>query len=117
MMLYLVPILAFLVAMLIGFLGLGTVIYTLIRAMRRNGAKPAPAGAPAPPAAGAPAVVPVVALAAGGSGDTAAAAVPPIMAAAPGQPVISAATPPRAGFWIRTAALLVDVILCGWSSF
>jgi uncharacterized RDD family membrane protein YckC len=114
MMLYLVPILAFIVAMLIGFLGLGTVIYTILRSMRRNGAKPAPAGAIAPPAAGTPAVVAAVPLAAGSSGDVAgAAAVPPIMAAAPGQPVISAATLPRAGFGIRTAALLIDVILCG----
>jgi uncharacterized RDD family membrane protein YckC len=113
MMLYLVPILAFIVAMLIGFLGLGTVIYTLVRSMRRNGAKPAPTGAAAPSATGAAAVVPVVALTAGSSGDVAGAAMPPIMAAAPGQPVISAATLPRAGFGIRTAALLIDVILCG----
>jgi uncharacterized RDD family membrane protein YckC len=114
MMLYLVPIVAFLVAMLIGFLGLGTVIYTLIRSMRRNGAKPAPAGAIVPSVAGSPLAVPAVALAAGSSGDVAgAAAVPPIMAAAPGQPVISAATLPRAGFGIRTAALLIDFILCG----
>jgi uncharacterized RDD family membrane protein YckC len=101
--------------MLIGFLGLGTVIYTIIRSMRRNGAKPAPAGAVAPSAAGTPsAMVPAVAFAAGGSGEVAGAAgVPPIVAAAPGQPVFSAATLPRAGFWIRTAALLIDFILCG----
>jgi uncharacterized RDD family membrane protein YckC len=113
MMLYLVPILAFIVAMLIGFLGLGTVIYTILRSMRRNGAKPAPAGVIAPPAAGTPAMVAAVPLAVGGSGDMAGAVVPPVMVAAPGQPVISAATLPRAGFGIRTAALLIDVILCG----
>ena len=113
MMLYLVPILAILVAMLIGFLGLGTVIYTIIRSMRRNGAKPAPAGVTPPPATGAPSVVPAIALAAGSSGDVAgAAAVPPVVMAAPRQTVVSAATLPRAGFWVRMAALLVDVILC-----
>lgn len=111
MMLYLVPILAFIVAMLIGFLGLGTVIYTLIRSMRRNGAKPAPAGAAALSAAGLPAMVPAAAPAAGGAGDAAAIAVPPVVAAVPSQLVISAATLPHAGFWIRMAALLVDVIL------
>ena len=113
MLLYLVPILAFIVAALIGFLGLGTVIYTLLRSMRRNSAKPAPVGAANPPAAGTPLSGPAMALAAGSSGDVAGAvAVPPVVAAAPGQPVVSAATLPHAGFWIRIAALLIDVILC-----
>jgi uncharacterized RDD family membrane protein YckC len=117
MMLYLVPILAILVAMLIGFLGLGTVIYTLIRSMRRSAgqqkAKPAPTSAVAPSAAGTPLPVPAVALAAVSSGDVAgAAAVPPFVPVAPGQPVVSAATLPRAGFWIRLVALVIDVVLC-----
>jgi uncharacterized RDD family membrane protein YckC/cytoskeletal protein CcmA (bactofilin family) len=114
MMLYLVPILAFLVAMLIGFLGLGTVIYTLIRSMRRNGAKPAPVGPTVAFAAGTPLAVPAVALAAGSGGEAVGgAAVPPMLAVAPGQPVVSAATLPRAGFGIRLGALFIDLILCG----
>jgi uncharacterized RDD family membrane protein YckC len=57
--------------------------------------------------------VPAVALAAGSSGDVAgAAAVPPMVVVAPVQTVVAAAMLPRAGFWIRMAALLVDVILC-----
>jgi uncharacterized RDD family membrane protein YckC len=55
--------------------------------MRRNGAKPAPA------AAAGTAVSPVVPVTA-----------PPA--------VVSAVMLPRAGFWIRTCALLIDLILC-----
>ena len=39
-------------------------------------------------------------------------AVPPIVAPAPVPPVLSAATLPHAGFWIRLGALAVDVVLC-----
>jgi uncharacterized RDD family membrane protein YckC len=123
-LLYTVPILALVVAMLISVLGLGAVIYTLILSIRRNGAKPAPA-APAVPGTGAPLSpplpIPVTASAAGVSAQTAGSPVPPAIFAAtppPAMPAaippiaISAATLPRAGFWIRTAALAIDGILC-----
>jgi uncharacterized RDD family membrane protein YckC len=123
-LLYTVPILALVVAMLISVLGLGAVIYTLILSVRRNGAKPAPT-APAVPGAGAslplPLPAPMIASAAGVPAQVAgspvppaiSAAVPPLAMPAAIPPIaISAATLPRAGFWIRTAALAIDAILC-----
>ena len=86
---------------LIGTLGLGAVVYTLILGMRRNGAKPAPAAA----GFAAAAVPPVAGFApTPGAGGPAGAAVLP--------PVISAVTQPHAGFWVRLCALIIDVILC-----
>ncbi|MFA5057498.1 MAG: RDD family protein [Opitutaceae bacterium] len=106
--LYLVPVVALIVSMLIGVLGLGTVFYTLIRLMRRNGTKPAVAAA-AVPMAGPPPVA-GVAVAAGGAGEpVAGTALPPVVFT---QPVAAAVALPRAGFWIRTGAVLVDLILC-----
>jgi uncharacterized RDD family membrane protein YckC len=105
MLLYTIPILALLLAVLIGFLGLGTVVYTLIRSARR--AKPVTV----PPAAAvAGMAVPVPAL--GAAEAASAVGVPPVVTS-PGATVIApAATLPRAGFWIRIAALLIDVVLC-----
>jgi uncharacterized RDD family membrane protein YckC/cytoskeletal protein CcmA (bactofilin family) len=112
-LLYTVPILAFIVSMLIGILGLGTVIYALILSMRRNGAKPAPAAAAVAPIAGPPPPVAGVAFAAGGAGESVAgAAVPPFVPVAAPPAIVSAVTLPRAGFWIRTGALAIDLILC-----
>ena len=136
-LLYTIPILALIVAMLISVLGLGTVIYTLILSMRRNGAKPAPAAPAVPPAAPVapasvgptalaataspavpPAPVPELALAAGGAAAMVAAAIPPPLPppslGAGANASISAATLPRAGLWIRICALLIDVILCAF---
>ena len=116
-LLYTVPVLAFIVSMLIGTLGLGAVVYTLVLSMRRNGSKPAPAGAPTVPSAnGVPLpvspVAPVAPAAFGTSAALGAAAGPAIaMASATPPPVISAMTLPRAGFWIRSAALLIDCVL------
>ncbi len=103
MVLYLVPVLAFLVHGLIGVLGLGVVVYALILAMRRYGAKPAVAVA----GAGGPTAVTGTALAAG----PIAAETPAPGAAAVVPPIISAVTLPRAGFWIRLLALGIDTIL------
>jgi uncharacterized RDD family membrane protein YckC len=116
-LLYTVPILAFIVSMLIGILGLGTVVYTLILSMRRSAgqqsAKPAPAAAAVAPMAGPPPPVAGVAFAAGGAGESVAgAAGPPVVPVAAPPAVVSAATLPRAGFWIRTGALAIDLILC-----
>ncbi|HTT57464.1 MAG TPA: RDD family protein [Opitutaceae bacterium] len=116
MLLYLVPILAFIVHALIGVLGLGMVVYALVLNMRKNGAKSAAAApAAAMPAAPAPAApVAGMAFAAAGAepaaGAVAPGAVPPVPAA-PVPPVISAVTLPRAGFWIRLLAMAIDLIL------
>jgi uncharacterized RDD family membrane protein YckC len=122
MALYLVPILAFAASMLIGWLGLGMVVYSLILSMRRNGAKPAkvvgvvaPAMAAAAPTVGVPPAGAVVALTAAAGESVAGAVVPPVVAVPPvqAQPVVSAVTLPRAGFWIRVLASFLDAILVG----
>jgi len=103
--LYTVPVLGFILYELLGWIGIGVVVYTLLLGMKRE--KPAaPAATPPPPVAtpGDPAAgsVPLAADAA-----TPAAAVPAVVA----PPVVPAITLPRAGFWIRMAALLLDLII------
>lgn len=135
LVLYLVPVLGFLVYKILGLFGFGAVIYTLIlagrerRAARPSGARqagPPPAGAaPGPiPAAAAAAASTAAATAASPGGAPAGGATAggerPTAAAAPGvapsphfiDPAF-AATLPRAGFWIRMAALLLDLLLVG----
>jgi uncharacterized RDD family membrane protein YckC len=147
LVLYLVPVLGFLVYNILGLFGFGAVIYTLILAGRerraaRPGATPhvGPApGSAVPPVGAAPGPVPAAAAAATAAAATAAAtpgstAAPDATAgagAAPGgeRPTAAAAagvappphfidpavaaTLPRAGFWIRMAALLLDLLLVG----
>jgi uncharacterized RDD family membrane protein YckC len=99
--LYTVPIVGFVTYKLLGILGLGVVVYTLILQFQAaKAARPAPAPKPAPavavlPSVGGEGVPPVV--------------VPPVASAAP--PVISAATLPRVGFWLRLCASFLDFIL------
>ena len=118
-LLYTVPILAFVVSMTIGILGLGTVILTLINSMRRSGPKPgsaAPLPPPPsqPPVAGVPPAVPLIAPPALAAQPVSGApAVPAVaIAAAAVPPIVSAAALPRAGFWIRMLALGIDLVLC-----
>ncbi len=161
--LYTVPVLGFLVFKLIGWIGMGAVIYTIVLGIKREKATtpppsagsaassfgpdspaPAPASADAPAASmmssgfgavssgfvgsGVPASLPidVVASEVPGAGFTTAAGVPPVMpppvqapapAYLPPRPramsAISAATLPRAGFWIRMGAMLLDAVLIG----
>jgi uncharacterized RDD family membrane protein YckC len=123
LVLYLVPVLGFLVYKLLGVLGLGAVVYTVILAARAHqAARTAPGGtsrATAPPPGAGPAM-----------SDAASSGAPPTMSDAPpssaaGAPGVNAARPaaatqmpppvtaalPRAGFWIRMGALLVDILL------
>lgn len=95
---YTIPFAGFIIYKLAGILGLGVVVYTLILMFKAS----------RPPK---PAVV-------------AAAPPPPVAALLP--PVISSVTLPRAGFWIRLAAVVLDAILIGmmcgflgniWSGF
>jgi uncharacterized RDD family membrane protein YckC len=100
LVLFNVPVLGFIVHAVLGTLGFGVVFYTLI--LLQKDSRPAvPPLAVSSSAAGEGAVSPAVLAAA-------ATAVPP--------PVISAATLPRAGFWIRLAALAIDLILMGMIS-
>ena len=99
MLLYTVPVLGFVVYKLLGWLGMGVVVYTLALGMKRE----KPARVPSAPAVATVGVVagdPAAPAAAGG-------------AAGAVTPAVSAATLPRAGFWIRMAALLIDLILVG----
>lgn len=116
LLLYTVPVVGFITYKLLGILGRGAVLVTLVQIYRsRPGAvlpqqpiAPAPVP-PSPPAGemGAPAVEGGPASADGGAPAAAAYATP---AAAP---VSAAASLPRAGFWIRMAALLIDAVIIG----
>jgi uncharacterized RDD family membrane protein YckC/cytoskeletal protein CcmA (bactofilin family) len=154
LVLYLVPVLGFLVYKLLGVLGLGAVVYTVILAARAHQAartvpggttaaaapRPAPGATPTPGTTPAPGPTPMAQAAMSNSvpptgaaparGDAASSDAPPAMgdappssaadaprasspgAAAAGQapPPVTAALP-RAGFWIRMAALLLDILL------
>ncbi len=100
--LYLVPVLGFLVFALLSWLGLGVVVRTLMLGLRRE--KPAIP----PPAPAAMMAVPAIAGTAPADLGVTAAVGGPAMAPAP---AFSSLTLPRAGFWIRLAALLIDAIL------
>lgn len=132
LVLYVVPVVGFLVYKLLGFFGFGAVVYTLVLHTRARRAVAGPSAASAGATmAGAgwtasPAPVDGVAAAAAAESSAAAAAAPvppaaaPPFSAPPGPvppgpvpPHITAAMP-RAGFWIRMAALLLDVLLVGF---
>jgi uncharacterized RDD family membrane protein YckC len=128
LVLYVVPVVGFLVYKLLGFFAFGAVFYTLVLRMRARRA--AGNGLPPPPP-------PPFAGVGAGAGRAAAAASPGVAAeplspssgtppsgpspsaqqpAAPAgmSPQITAAMP-RAGFWVRMAALLLDVVLVGFA--
>jgi uncharacterized RDD family membrane protein YckC len=103
--LYTVPVVGMITFQLIGFLGMGVVVYGLLLALRSrrqsNGVPPAAATT----AAAAPAQAAAVPQDA--TATTAAAPAPAAAAAAP----IAASSYPRAGFWIRIFALFIDCLL------
>jgi uncharacterized RDD family membrane protein YckC len=128
--LYLIPVVGFLVYKLIGIFGLGAVVYTLIlRARAHQSAKVGPSVAATPTAAAAGAS----SAAAPGTPAAASASPEPTASSGTTEPLGAAAQPntantsstaagarpraavtatlPRAGFWIRMAALLLDVLL------
>jgi uncharacterized RDD family membrane protein YckC len=133
LLLYCIPVLGFLTYKLLGFFGVGAVVYTLVLGQRaRLVAKAAggvPAGAAAasgggagfvPPAGTPPPGTPPAGATARGDAPlgaaptaaaaTGAAATDPAHAELP--PQVLAALP-RAGFWLRMGALLLDVLLIG----
>ncbi len=136
LVLYLVPVLGFVVYKLLGLVGLGAVVYTLVLAARawqaaRPTSSPAPGassagGAPpagAPPSAetwSAAGAVPLAASATGAGAPASAEGAVPGAAPAAGPPPLAPVPPavaaalPRAGFWIRMAALLLDALLVGF---
>jgi uncharacterized RDD family membrane protein YckC len=116
-LLYLVPIVGFVVYKVLGFVGFGVVLYTLFDAWQSSHAgKPAadggaPAVAPLPPAtptpAPAPAEPPQPAAADAPAASAAAAPATGATAAA----IAPHAGMPRAGFWLRMGALFLDLLL------
>jgi uncharacterized RDD family membrane protein YckC len=138
LVLYLIPVFGFLIYNILGLFGFGAVIYTLILAGRaRRASRPAavlpggpiPAGpvpragaaaGPPPAAAAGTATADAAATAAAATAAAAAAGERPAVGAAPSaappphfiDPAV-AATLPRAGFWIRMVALLLDLLLVG----
>ena len=111
--LYMVPVLGFIVYALIGLLGFGAVIYTLLLAMRAaRGATPPGLSSGGFTAAEAP-----VGVAGTASEPPPAGAAEPLGAAAAPPPMapMEFTTLPRAGFWLRMLALLIDVVLIGFA--
>ncbi|MGH8289696.1 MAG: RDD family protein [Steroidobacteraceae bacterium] len=118
LLLYMVPVLGSFVYMLVGVFGFGAVVYTLLLATRpapgapgkpRSGERPDTMSGPgAPP----PGMVSGTADERPDTGGT----MPPAGAAAAVHAtaeMLDVATLPRAGFWIRMLALLIDLILVG----
>lgn len=122
--LYMVPVLGFIVFSVVGLIGFGALIYTLLLALRSTrGAAPQPQPAtPSGPADGGTAApadeTASVSAEPGPAGDTGASGGD---SAAPAGASIAEPAPfeltalPRAGFWIRMAALLIDVVLVGFA--
>jgi uncharacterized RDD family membrane protein YckC len=123
---YLVPIVGFLVWTLIAFLGFSCAVTTLFAPK-----KTAPPAGTAPAAPAAPVAPAAAAIPAAAEAPAAVSAQPPELAPAPPPlapafapapalapvpvppPHLSEVSLPRAGFWIRTAAILIDVLLVG----
>lgn len=122
LLLYTIPFVGFFVMKLLSWIGVGVVVYTIIQMNRRptlGGAVDAAAtssSATAAPASGMVAVAPVVPVVESSEAGAPApgTAVPPPVAPVASVPVvISAATLPRAGFWIRLGASALDFLIVG----
>ncbi|MBL8265546.1 RDD family protein [Steroidobacter sp.] len=108
MLLYTVPVFGFIVSNLIGALGLGVVVYTLMLAMRSNSAPAAPAAAAAAGNVSLDPEAPAVAPGIVGDGST----VPPPPSSSEFHPTNAELNSlPRAGFWLRMGALILDILL------
>jgi uncharacterized RDD family membrane protein YckC/cytoskeletal protein CcmA (bactofilin family) len=127
--LYLVPVLGLMVFFLVSFLGMACALATLFSSRSHAAGAAVPPGAgPGAPAAVVPAVAAEVPPAPVTEAPPAPAPSPSAPESVPAQPVLVAvpATPlpprlspaseaslPRAGFWIRMLALMIDAILVG----
>ncbi len=115
MLLYTIPILGILLFKFFGLLGLAMVVYRLMLSMQREKPKKVAVAAPTASAGFAPPLMSAVAAAPtfNADGSPAPAAEVPAAAAplAPPPVLISAVTLPRAGFWIRLAAELLDFLM------
>ncbi len=126
LLLYTVPVLGFLLWKGMEVIGLGVVVYTLILSGRRErpvgqvpvtapvvpAAVVSPGVTPVPPAPG-HGILPLAGSSLGGLKEAA-----PVMEPAPGMaaplpPMVDEVALPRAGFWLRVAASLIDAVLVG----
>jgi uncharacterized RDD family membrane protein YckC len=124
LLLYLIPVVGFVVYKLLSFLGFGVVLLALLQTVRKRQAEASiPASAGATTETGSPTMASSIGAAAvPGAGASSQAeigvapAAEPLAAAAPAAPAVtgvSLTALPRAGFWIRMVALLIDVVLVG----
>ena len=130
LILYVVPVVGFLVYKLLGFFGFGAVLYTLVLRLRarRAGGNPPPAFAgatagsldsPPPNNAAAAAAPPNAATEPFASGAPPFAPTSPASSAPPPAANLSpqiTADMPRAGFWVRMGALFLDILLVGFAT-
>lgn len=114
--LYVIPVIGLIVSNLLGIIGLGVVAYTILLSNRQRLANRTPRAAPAATFAGTPIASAAAAASSTGGPDAAPASDPSVApdasaAAAPSAAAIAATAAPRAGFWIRMGALLIDIVL------
>ncbi len=108
--LYVIPVIGFIAYKLLGIVGLGVVVYTVLLSIRQRSANRTPrppAAVVAASAPVAPGVEPNASATVSGTPADAAAPTPTPAATA----AAAVATAPRAGFWIRMAALFIDIVL------
>jgi uncharacterized RDD family membrane protein YckC len=127
LLLYLIPLLGLFIYALLGALGFGAVVYACILALRNSGAREVPTAEAVRAAAAARAAEAAGSAEAARSAEAAAAAAAaanastagPVADAPPADSTGVAPSPvleltlPRAGFWIRMGALLIDALLIG----
>jgi uncharacterized RDD family membrane protein YckC/cytoskeletal protein CcmA (bactofilin family) len=114
LLLYTVPFLGFFTYKVLDVIGLGVVVYTIILSSRRE--KPAVVAAVTVPGV-IPPLMPLAATAGVSSGTSVPVDMPvtdaPMAPSSTPPPMTAGASLPRAGFWIRIAASLIDVVLVG----
>lgn len=99
---YVVPLIGFIAYKVLGILGLGVIVYTLLLTAQARRESALAARAAAAPAAAAAASAPPPAFES-----------TPDATPSPAASMAADITLPRAGFWIRMLALLIDVIVIG----
>jgi len=113
MLVYLVPVLGFVVFILLSMIGYGAVLYALLNRIRRTtaaGGATSSGPGTVPPIAEAPAAAAFAPPPAAAAADASAGAT-----AAPEAPaaILPLSTLPRPGFWVRMGALFIDALIIG----
>ncbi len=113
MLFYIIPYLGIVMWKVTGALGLGMVVYTLILGMKREKAAPAPVASAAMATPSANSGMANMASPEAGAVSSGLTVEPSFTAPPLLRPATQQSTLPRAGFWIRIAASLLDAILVG----